>query len=86
MDAIGLLSYFLPFFGEWFDVLWAPLSAFIFYQSFGGKTALYGSFINLMEEVLPFTDFFPTFTLAYIFVKSKEQRIKTKEQRAKSKE
>ncbi len=71
MDAIGLLSYFLPFFGEWFDVLWAPLSAFVFYRSFGGKIVLYGSFINLMEEILPFTDFFSTFTLAYIFSKVK---------------
>ena len=86
MDAMGLLSYVLPFFGEWFDVLWAPLSAFIFYRSFGGKTALYGSFINLMEEIMPFTDFFPTFTLAYVFKKSQEPRAKSKEQRTKSKD
>lgn len=72
MDAIGMLTYVLPFFGEWFDVLWAPLSAFIFFRSFGGKTAVYGSFINLIEEILPLSDFFPTFTLAYFFVKSKK--------------
>lgn len=69
MDAVGVLSYFLPFLGEWFDLLWAPLSAFIFYRSFGGKTGLWGSFVNLIEEVLPYTDFFPTFTITYILKK-----------------
>ncbi len=67
MDLIGLLSYTYPGFGEFTDVIWAPVSAFIFYKSFGGKTGAIGSFINLAEELLPFTDFIPTFTLGYIY-------------------
>lgn len=69
MDAVGLFSYFIPMWGETIDVLWAPVSAYIFYRSFGGKTGAIGSFINLAEEVLPFTDFIPTFCLGYLYRK-----------------
>ncbi|NDV46595.1 hypothetical protein D0T49_06000 [Paludibacter sp. 221] len=74
MDIAGFATYAIPFFGEWIDVIWAPLSAFIFYASFGGKTGKIGSMINLVEELLPGTDFIPTFTLAYIYQTIKEKR------------
>lgn len=67
MDAAGAATLFLPGLGERFDFIWAPFSAYIFYKSFGGKTGRLGAFINLVEELLPFTDFVPTFTLGYIF-------------------
>lgn len=69
MDVIGMASYFIPFLGEWFDVLWAPVSAFIFYRSFKGKVAKVGSIIDFLEEIFPFSDLLPTFTLAYIYTK-----------------
>lgn len=71
MDIVGYLSYAIPVFGEWFDVLWAPVSAYIFYRTFGGKTGAIGSFINLAEEILPFTDFIPVFTIAYFYKRAK---------------
>lgn len=67
MDLAGYASYSIPVFGEWLDVIWAPLSAYIFYRSFGGRTGAVGSFINLAEELLPFTDFIPVFTLGYLY-------------------
>ena len=67
MDLIGSATYLIPGLGEWFDLLWAPISAYIFYRSFGGKTGRIGSFINLAEELLPFTDIIPTFTLGYFY-------------------
>lgn len=67
MDLIGSASYLFPGVGEWFDIAWAPLSAFIFYKSFGGKTGKIGAFINFAEEIIPFTDFIPTFTLVYFY-------------------
>lgn len=69
MDAVGMASYFFPFIGEGFDVVWAPLSAFLFYNHFSGKVARIGSIIDFAEEILPFTDFIPTFTLAYFYLK-----------------
>ncbi len=67
MDIIGSATYFVPGVGEWFDIIWAPVSAFIFYRSFGGKTGKIGAFINFTEEIIPFTDIIPTFTLAYLY-------------------
>jgi len=67
MDLIGSASYFVPGMGEWLDIAWAPISAYIFYRSFGGKTGAIGSIINFVEEVLPFVDFIPTFTIAYFY-------------------
>jgi hypothetical protein len=67
MDIIGLVSYFIPGIGEGFDFLWAPISAFIFYRSFKGSVGKIGSIVNFVEEVLPFIDFVPTFTLGYLY-------------------
>ncbi|NDP20892.1 MAG: hypothetical protein GZ091_07405 [Paludibacter sp.] len=71
MDIIGSASYFIPGVGEWTDIAWAPISAYIFYRSFGGKTGAIGSIINFTEELLPFIDFIPTFTIAFLIKKLK---------------
>jgi hypothetical protein len=39
----------------------------LFFNSFGGKVGRIGSIINFAEEMLPFTDFVPTFTIAYLY-------------------
>jgi len=67
MDAIGMLTYAIPLFGEFGDVVWAPLSAFIFFASFGGKKGALGALFNFIEEIVPFLDFIPTFTLAWLY-------------------
>ena len=73
MDLVGYASYALPFLGEWGDLLWGPISAYVFFRAFEGKTGAIGSFINLAEELLPFTDFIPTFTLGYLYNKFKSK-------------
>jgi hypothetical protein len=67
MDLLGSATFLLPGLGEWFDILWAPISAMLFFNSFGGKVGRIGSIINFAEEMLPFTDFVPTFTIAYFY-------------------
>lgn len=67
MDLIGSASFLIPGAGEWFDIIWAPISAYIFYRSFGGKTGQIGALMNFVEEIFPFTDFIPTFTLVYLY-------------------
>lgn len=64
MDLIGCSSYLIPGFGEIIDVAWAPISAIIFLITFGKKAA-YGAVFNFAEELLPGTDFIPTFTIAW---------------------
>jgi hypothetical protein len=65
-DAIGYLSFSIPFVGEFADVIWAPLSAMIFYNMFGGKMGIFGGAFSFLEELLPFTDIIPTFTISWL--------------------
>jgi hypothetical protein len=66
MDLIGCASYALPGIGEFADIFWAPVSGLIFFISFGGWKGAFGGLFNFAEELLPGTDFIPTFTIAWI--------------------
>lgn len=68
LDVVGLLSYVLPALGEWMDIAWAPISAFLFSRLFGG---IKGTILVFLEEILPFTDIIPTFTITYFIRKNK---------------
>jgi hypothetical protein len=65
MDAIGYASFALPVLGEFSDIVWAPISAMIFYKTFGGGKGAFGAIFNFAEEILPFADFIPTFTIMW---------------------
>lgn len=67
LDFIGYASFSIPVLGEFTDLVWAPVSAVIFYRLFGGKMGVFGGGLSFLEELLPFTDFIPTFTLAWAF-------------------
>jgi hypothetical protein len=67
MDMIGYGTYAIPFLGEFADVLWAPISAFVFYKLFKGTKGVIGGAFNFLEEILPFLDFIPTFTLTWFY-------------------
>ncbi len=66
LDAVGMLSYFIPSIGEWMDTAWAPISAVIYGIIFGGTK---GTIIAFLEEAIPFTDIIPTFTITYFIRK-----------------
>ncbi len=66
-DAVGMLSFSIPFLGEFSDVIWAPLSGFILAKMYKGTVGKVGGFISFAEEILPFTDIIPTFTLTWIY-------------------
>ena len=70
MDLIGYATYSIPFLGEFGDLLWAPISAVIFYKTFGGWRGAFGGIFNFVEELLPYTDFVPSFTIMWL-LKSK---------------
>lgn len=65
MDIIGMTTYAIPLIGEWADMIWAPISSFIFWGMFGGWKGLLGAGFNFLEEFLPGTDIIPSFTLAW---------------------
>ncbi len=69
MDIIGYTSYLIPLIGEFSDVIWAPVSAFIFYKTFGGKKGVIGGVFNFIEEIMPGLDFIPSFTIMWFWQK-----------------
>jgi hypothetical protein len=66
MDIVGYATYSIPVLGELGDIVWAPISAVIFFKLFGGWKGVLGGAFSFAEELLPFTDFIPTFTLAWL--------------------
>ena len=79
MDLVGYVTYAIPILGEFGDILWAPISAIIFFRTFGGWKGAFGGVFNFAEEILPWTDFIPSFTIAWVWQrmgsKKKEQPV-----------
>ncbi len=73
-DFIGYASYGVPFFGEFLDFLWAPLSAIIFWKMFGFKKGFLGGAFSFFEELMPGLDFIPTFTISWFLLYSKRNK------------
>ena len=67
MDVIGYATFAVPVIGELGDIIWAPLSAIIFFKTFGGWKGAFGGIFNFVEEILPGLDFIPTFTIAWFW-------------------
>ncbi len=75
---MGMVSFVIPFLGEFSDVVWAPLSAYLMTRLYQGKEGRVAGFISFVEELgVLGTDFIPTFTLTWVyhfFIKSDEGR------------
>ncbi len=70
-DALGYVSFVFPP----FDVVWAPLSAYLMTKMYRGRKGKVAAVISFAEEALPFMDVVPTFSLMwlYTFVFNKEK-------------
>ena len=66
-DAIGMLSFSIPLIGEFSDVVWAPLAGFLMTWMYKGTVGKVGGIFTFLEEIIPFTDFIPSFTLTWIY-------------------
>ena len=66
-DAIGLLSFTVPLVGEFSDVIWAPIAGFLMAWMYKGTIGRVGGVVTFLEEILPFSDFIPTFTLTWVY-------------------
>lgn len=67
LDAIGMISFTIPLLGEFSDVIWAPVAAFIMTRMYKGRVGKVASILTFVEEALPFTDVIPSFTLTWIY-------------------
>lgn len=67
-DIIGTLSFVIPYVGEFSDVIWAPVSAYLIMKMYKGTDGKVAGFISFVEEMGIFgTDLIPTFTLTWIY-------------------
>lgn len=75
MDLIGYATYVIPIFGELGDIFWAPISGIIFFLTFGGWKGVFGGIGNFIEELLPGTDFIPSFTIMWFLQYNQRKNI-----------
>lgn len=66
-DAIGMVSMSIPLIGPFLDLLWAPYAAKTMSKMYPGSKGKIASVIVFLEEILPFTDIIPTFTLMWLY-------------------
>lgn len=62
-----MLSFVIPFVGEFGDVVWAPLSGWIMTRMYKGTTGKIAGAVTFIEEILPGIDIIPSFTLMWIY-------------------
>lgn len=74
MDLVGYATFALPFFGEFLDLIWAPLSGLIYWRTFGGAKGFLGGGFAFLEELLPGTDIIPTFTISWFIEYSRRKK------------
>ncbi|WP_298479974.1 hypothetical protein [uncultured Maribacter sp.] len=78
-DGIGMLSFAIPFIGEFSDVIWAPVSAWLMTRLYKGKVGKAAGLVSFVEELVPGLDIIPTFTImwlyTYVFKTSKFKKI-----------
>lgn len=77
MDLLGCASYALPFLGEMVDIVWAPISAITFFICFGGWKGAVGGVFDFIEEILPGTDFIPSFTIMWLIQNMQHKKLNT---------
>jgi len=66
-DALGMLSFTIPLIGEFSDVVWAPIAGFLMTWMYKGTLGKISGIFTFLEEIIPFTDFVPSFTLTWIY-------------------
>lgn len=66
-DAIGMLSFTIPYIGEFADVIWAPLAGFLMTKMYDGRVGKVAGALTFVEEMIPFTDIVPSFTLTWLY-------------------
>ncbi len=66
-DLIGMVSFSIPGIGEFSDVVWAPISGVLMTYMYKGKVGKIAGIISFLEELFPFTDIIPSFTLTWIY-------------------
>lgn len=76
-DGIGMLSYAIPFIGDFSDVLWAPLAGWIMTRMYKGKIGQIAGIVAFVEEIIPGLDVIPSFTIMWFYTYVFKKNTKT---------
>lgn len=71
MDIVGSAVVVVPVLGE---LIWAPISAIIFWRMFGFNKGFFGGIFSFIEELIPGIDFIPTFTIMWFIQYAKRRK------------
>lgn len=66
-DGIGMLSFVVPFIGDFADVIWAPLAGWLMTRMYKGKVGQAAGIFTFIEEIIPGLDVIPTFTIMWFY-------------------
>jgi hypothetical protein len=67
LDGVGMLSFAVPFIGDFSDVIWAPVAGWLMTRLYKGKIGQAAGIITFVEELMPGLDVIPTFTITWIY-------------------
>ncbi|APY09806.1 hypothetical protein BWZ22_00455 [Seonamhaeicola sp. S2-3] len=67
LDALGYVSFIIPGIGEFSDIVWAPVSAWVMTKMYKGKDGKIAGAVSFIEEAMPGLDVVPTFTLMWLY-------------------
>lgn len=66
-DLIGMATMSIPVIGPFLDLAWAPFAAKKMSEMYPGRNGKLASILVFIEEILPFTDIIPSFTLMWVY-------------------
>lgn len=66
-DLVGMATFLIPFLGEIGDLFWAPIAAYMMAKMYKGISGKMAGVLTFFEEIIPLTDFIPSFTLMWIY-------------------
>ncbi|MFK7811260.1 MAG: hypothetical protein AB8B59_02125 [Maribacter sp.] len=66
-DGIGMLSFTVPIIGEFADVIWAPIAAWLMTRMYKGRVGQAAGVITFVEEIVPGLDIIPMFTIMWLY-------------------
>lgn len=66
-DLVGMATMAIPVVGPFLDILWAPFAAKKMNNMYKGTEGKIASVFVFLEEILPFSDIIPTFTLMWLY-------------------
>ena len=69
IDALGMVtsSWVLPVIGDFADIVWAPLTAWLMTKLYKGTAGKVAGVATFIEEIIPGLDIIPSFTLMWLY-------------------